>query len=297
MLNKSPNLLIVGAAKSGTTSLHNYLNQHPDIFMSSHKEPHFLINKEIGEQRIPNGIINIAEYFQLFKGNSHKKYRGESSVMYLLFSKITIANIKKYLSEEVKIIIMLRNPVERAYSGYQHVKRYNTMESLSFKDALEKSENRYFNNKYMTPASRYLELGMYYDQVKEFSNAFTSIHVIIYDDYKADFNSELQKVFKFLEIDSIVIDSEKKYMVGGWQWKNEWVKHLLIKKNLFKSIFKLLVPFKTLRKWTRTFLQSKNKIKVDKICPNIERWLKVYYKDDVQKLAKFLDVELKHWTV
>ena len=52
-----PNLLIVGAAKSGTTSLHNYLNQHPDIFMSNLKEPHFLINTDIGVSRIPKGII------------------------------------------------------------------------------------------------------------------------------------------------------------------------------------------------------------------------------------------------
>tara|TARA_B100000795_G_scaffold120454_1_gene89651 strand:+ start:861 stop:1754 length:894 start_codon:yes stop_codon:yes gene_type:complete len=296
MLNKLPNLLIVGAAKSGTTSLHNYLNQHPDIFMSSHKEPHFLINKEIGEKRIPNGIINIEEYSQLFKGYSNKKYRGESSVMYLLFPEITIANIKKYLSDDVKIIIMLRNPVERAYSGYQHVKRYNTMELLSFKDAVEKSENRYFKNKNMTPASRYLELGMYYDQVKEFSEAFTNIHVIIYDAYKADFNSELQKVFKFLEIDSVVIDAEEKYMVGGWQWKNEWLKHLMIKKNLFKSIVKLLVPFKKLRKWIRVLIQHKNTIKVNAIDLNTEQWLKTYYKGDVEKLSKLLDVELNHWT-
>ena len=297
MLNELPNLLIVGAAKSGTTSLHHYLNQHPDIFMSSLKEPHFLINKEIGEKRIPNGIINIEDYIQLFKGYSRTKYRGESSVMYLLFPEITIANIKKYLSDEVKIIIMLRNPVDRAYSGYQHVKRYNIMESLSFKDALEKSENRYFKNKNMTPASRYLELGMYYDQVKEFSEAFTNIHVIIYDAYKSDFNSELQKVFKFLEIDSVVIDAEEKYMIGGWQWKNEWLKHLMIKKNLFKSILKLLVPFKKLRKSIRALLKNKNTIKVDDIDPDVESWLKEYYKDDVAKLSKFLNIELKHWTI
>ena len=59
-VNTLPNLFIVGAAKSGTTSLHNYLNQHPDVFMSSHKEPHFLINNEIGKSRIPNGISDFS---------------------------------------------------------------------------------------------------------------------------------------------------------------------------------------------------------------------------------------------
>ena len=175
MLSELPNLLIVGAAKSGTTSLHNYLNQHPDIFMSSHKEPHFLINKEIGEKRIPNGIANMEDYSQLFKGYSHKKYRGESSVMYLSFPEFTVRNIKKYLSEDIKIIIMLRNPAERAYSGYQHVKRYNVMENLSFEDALKGAGKRYDNTRDMTPASRYLELGLYYEQVKVFSESFMMI--------------------------------------------------------------------------------------------------------------------------
>ena len=119
-----PNLLIVGAAKSGTTSLHNYLNQHPEVFMCNPKEPHFLINKEIGVERIPIGISDFATYKNMFSEGEGCKYRGESSVMYLLFPEIVIPNIKQYLSSETKIIIMLRNPVERAYSGYQHVKRY-----------------------------------------------------------------------------------------------------------------------------------------------------------------------------
>ena len=66
-----PNLLIVGAAKSGTTSLHNYLNQHPDVFMCSPKEPHFLINKEIGDTRIPKGVLNLKDYKSLFEGVQH----------------------------------------------------------------------------------------------------------------------------------------------------------------------------------------------------------------------------------
>ena len=74
-----PNLFIVGAAKSGTTSLHNYLNQHPDIFMCNPKEPHFLINKEIGVDRIPVGVTEKSEYEDLFFEGGDKKYRGESS--------------------------------------------------------------------------------------------------------------------------------------------------------------------------------------------------------------------------
>ena len=137
-MNK-PNLLIVGAAKSGTTSLHHYLDQHDEVFMSKHKEPHFLINNEEGVNKIPNGINKYRDYIRLFDNSKNYKYRGESSVMYLQFPEITIKNIIKYLDDDIKIIIMLRNPIDRAFSGYQHVKRYNKMENYTFKEAIEKS--------------------------------------------------------------------------------------------------------------------------------------------------------------
>ena len=88
-----PNLFIVGAAKSGTTSLHNYLNQHQDVFMCNPKEPHYLINQEIGVNRIPVGITNFIEYIDLFLEGKDKKYRGESSVMYLMYPEIVIPKI------------------------------------------------------------------------------------------------------------------------------------------------------------------------------------------------------------
>ena len=80
-----PNLLIVGAAKSGTTSLHNYLNQHSEVFMCNPKEPHFLISKEIGRERILSGIHDLEEYKRLFVSAKENTYRGESSVMYLMY--------------------------------------------------------------------------------------------------------------------------------------------------------------------------------------------------------------------
>ena len=291
-----PNLLIVGAAKSGTTSLHNYLNQHPSIFMCSPKEPHFLINKQIGEQRIPKGVLSLEDYKSLFKGASTKKYRGESSVMYLLFPEFAIKNINKYLSKDVKIIIMLRNPVERAYSGYQHVKRYNLMESLSFEKALDQSENRYHNTSNMTPASRYLELGMYFEQVKIFIEEFDNVHVIIYDDYKNDFSSEMDNVFKFLNVAVLKVNTEKKHMVGGWKWKNERIKYLMMKKNSFKTVLKFLLPFKSLRKIIRENLHKRNTNKIEKVNLEAEKWLKDYYKVDVEKLSLLLDKDLSDWT-
>ena len=292
-----PNLLIVGAAKCGTTSLHNYLNQHPDIFMCSPKEPHFLINKEIGKQRIHKGIIDLKDYKSLFSEKDHLKYRGESSVMYLSFPELAIKNIKHYLHDDVKIIIMLRNPIERAYSGYQHVKRYNMMENLSFEDALEIGEERYRNIKNLTPASRYLELGNYYNQVKLFKESFGNTHVVIYDDYKTDFNEELNKIFDYLQVVRVTINAEQRHMVGGWEWKSVGMKKIMMQQNLLKVFLRFIIPVKSLRQYIRVKLQKSNTKTVEVINPETEKWLKEYYKQDIAKLSGLLNRDLNDWTI
>ena len=129
MNNKLPNFLIVGAAKCGTSSLHNYLNQHPDIFMPSYnklgmkvKEPRFLI-KDLVKNRLPNGVWSFEEYKSLFTDVKNAKLVGESTVLYLYYYEHAIKNIKHYLGKDVKIIIMLRNPIDRAYSAYSFASR------------------------------------------------------------------------------------------------------------------------------------------------------------------------------
>ena len=285
-----PNLLIVGAAKSGTTSLHNYLKQHPDIFMSNHKEPHFLINNEIGVNRIPKGINNLQDYSNLFSNGASQKYRGESSAMYLQFPEIAIKNIDRYLDEDVKIIIMLRNPIERAFSGYQHVKRYNLDEDLDFEDAIEISEQRYFTNNNITPASRYIHIGMYNEFVRKFKTKFkTNVHIIIYKDFINNTNQELSRLFSFLGIKDVQIDFNKQYMVGGWKWKNDLFRKIFMKRHFLKKF----IPFKRLIRVAFKLFATDS---VEKIDDTIREKLIGIYKDDIKNLSTFLNVDLNFWT-
>ena len=285
-----PNLLIVGAAKSGTTSLHNYLKQHPDIFMSNHKEPHFLINNEIGVNRIPKGINNLQDYSNLFSNGASHKYRGESSAMYLQFPEIAIKNIDRYLDKDVKIIIMLRNPIERAFSGYQHVKRYNLDEDLDFEDALEISEQRYFTNNNITPASRYIHIGMYNEFVRKFKTKFkTNVHIIIYKDFINNTNQELSRLFSFLGIKDVQIDFNKQYMVGGWKWKNDLFRKIFMKRHFLKKF----IPFKRL---IRAAFKSFATDSVEKIDDTVREKLIGIYKDDIKNLSTFLNLDLNFWT-
>jgi hypothetical protein len=291
-----PNLLIVGAAKSGTTSLHNYLKQHSDIFMSDHKEPHFFVNNEIGTNRIPNGISKYDDYIALFKNSEIYKYRGESSAMYLQFPDISIKNINKYLNDDVKVIIMLRNPIERAFSGYQHVKRYNVMENLDFEDAIKECENRYFINTNFTPASRYINIVLYYNMVKKFQANFgENMHIVIYDDFIADTQNELSKIFSFLNISDCVINTNEKYMVGGWQWKNSFLKKLFLKKNLLNKFIRFILPFQSFKKILRNRLVQVFSTPVVKMKDTTKSSLQNLYKEDLKKLSTIIDRDLKIW--
>ena len=288
-----PNLLIVGAAKSGTTSLHNYLKQHPDFFMTDHKEPHFLINNEIGVKRVHKAVTNLSDYQKMFEDASEYKYRGESSVMYLPFPDITIRNIKKYLNEDVKIIIMLRNPVERAFAGYLHNVRYNTSENLSFKEAIEKSEERYHKTNDMTPDTRYLHVGMYYNQVKKYMDEFgMNVHVVIYDDFVSNINRSLKRVFDFLKVNNIKIDTSERHMVGGWIFKNPIFRSLMVSKNGLKSFLKLLLPSRILRKKIRAIIMRFGTTKTPELTPKMRKYLEDYYRDDIAKLEHLIDKDL-----
>ena len=291
-----PNLFIIGAAKSGTTSLHNYLNGHSDIFMCNPKEPHFLINNEIGKNRIPFGISCEKEYLNLFLKGGDEKYRGESSVMYLMYPEIVIPKLIKKFGKECKIIIMLRNPIDRAYSGFQHVKRYNTrVEEINFRAAWNMSEERYLLNNNITPASRYKELGMYYKQVKAYLHSMKNVHVIIYDDYQNDFQNEINKVFDFLNVQRLDINSKEKYMIGGWKWRNKYIKRLMVNKSFIKTIFKFLFPLKSFRRVIRRNIHSITTSTVSEISKDDREMVKEYYKEDIAKLSELLNRDLNYW--
>ena len=191
---------------------------------------------------------------------------------------------------------MLRNPVERAYSGFQHVKRYNIKENCpEFKSAWDISEKRYFDHDEMTPASRYKELGLYYKQVKSYLEQLKNVHIIIFDDYKKDFQKEMNKVFDFLEIENMKVNDVERHMVGGWQWEDEKMKKLMIKKNLLKSFLKIIFPFKSLQQKIRQQIQNRKTVKVKEVSSEDKKMLQDFYREDVQQLSELLNRNLNFW--
>ena len=301
MKNKLPNFLIVGAAKCGTSSLHNYLNQHPEVFMPSYnkegmkvKEPRFLI-KDLVQYRLHNGVWNWEEYKSLFNEVKNEISIGESTVLYLYYYEHAIDNIKKYLGENVKIIIILRNPTDRAYSAFQHVSR-GLKEQNSFEEALKIEKGRMDKESSLTPMVMYKEMGLYHDMVRAYKENFKNVHIIFYEDFRDDTEGEIDKIFKFLGLSlSAHIDFINRHNVGGKRWKNEKIKQVFMKNNLLKSALKKVIP-KSLKKGVRDTLISASTDKVVPMKENTRIKLNEFFKDDVKKLSSLLNRDLTHWT-
>ena len=301
MKMKLPNFLIVGAAKCGTTSLHNYLNQHSNIFMPSFdvndtkvKEPRFLI-KDLVKERLHNGVWHYDEYKDLFSKAKDELAIGEASVLYLYFYQHAIKNIKHYLDDNVKIIIMLRNPTERAYSAYQHVSR-GLKEKNSFEEALLIEDDRMANDSAITPMVMYSEMGMYYKMVKAYLDAFKNVHIILYDDFSTNTNTELGKVYQFLGVENTTKKIDiKKHNVGGIRWRNGTLKHFFLGNNFLKSLIKVVLP-RNLSKLIYLIFSNLSKVKVKPIGEETRIKLNNHFKNDITKLSKLINKDLTHWS-
>ncbi|OGC44895.1 hypothetical protein A2V54_00175 [candidate division WWE3 bacterium RBG_19FT_COMBO_53_11] len=218
---RKPNLFIVGAAKSGTTALHIFLDQHPDVFMSKPKELRFFckdIHQEFDDFYRTNKRFfkkynfypcrTEKEYLSFFKDWKNEKIAGESSPQYL-YSKVAAQEIQKF-NPDAKIIIMLRNPVNWIFSNYLQALRSGDETVRNFEKALSLEEERTKGKQLdkfsllAQPSSLfYFEWARFAEQVKRYLDVFNrrQIKIIIYEEFKKDNAKVYREILEFLGVD------------------------------------------------------------------------------------------------
>ena len=300
-MSNLPNFLIVGTAKGATTTIHEYLKQHPNIFMTENKEPCFFLYPEKETPKFSTHkknhtklfVNSFNEYKELFEtSDAEVKIKGESSTPYLYFHNDTIKNIKNYISNysQIKILIVLRNPVERAYSQYM-MKRRDLKENLSFSEAIAEESNRIKQNYHFDYF--YTNRGLYYNQVKDYLDNFSSVKIVLFEEFKKDSNKILNEITEFLELPEFDFKKINNKNVSGLP-KSKGITNFINNSPRFFSLSKRLIPDK-LGKNVLNYIRNKNLKKGESINLKDRETLMHFYKNDINKLEKLINRDLSNW--
>lgn len=308
----TPDFFLVGAAKAGTTALQQALDAHPDIYMSPLKEPNFFctdidpeklradLKERLKADQTEEWILSGMEgsrwraylrdeklYSALFSPASATQITGEASVSYLFSSKAA-ENI--YAAKpNAKIIIVLRNPVERAWSHYLMEERLGMADRL-----FEVAYNSICDNQdpMWGRDLMFLHAGLYNEQIKRYQKYFgpSQIHIIIYDDYRKQPQAVLKKLYLFLGVDPSKAD-----LSIALKRSNE----------ARTGVFDKAIPSGSIKVKLRRFLKGlgihgslKNMLTKpsDRKPSEAEKnKLSAYYRTEIAELEKTLNLDLSHW--
>jgi hypothetical protein len=292
-----PNLFVPGAAKSGTTSLHELLNLHPDVCMSSLKEPVYWNNPDFH-------YFNDEKkewYCNLFQ-NKMAVIKGESTPSYMLYPSF-IENIKANYPFTPKFIFILRNPIDRAYSHYWWMVGLG-LEKDVFEDAMKKNFNKDFKPYDYYP-SYYYHFGLYAKWLTPFYSTFETenIKIITLENLKENQTETLNDCFEFLglkplkDIPEIISNKTHKLNFPKLFHLNKKIIHGKYKVPKYAKylISKNGVEFIRAKLKKITFLEKSKDFNYPKISSYQRDWLKHYYLEDFNKLCKLTGLDFFEW--
>ena len=299
MVKNKPNFIVIGAMKSATTSLYTYLKQHPEIFMTKIKEPMFFNNYKQNSEYKGLGtksekLITLEDYWLMFEDVSNEKAIGEASPAYI-YNKKAPQLIKENL-QNVRIIAILRQPVDRAYSNYLHVVRADKENSNSFEESIEKEKER-INEKW-SPLYHYIEKGYYSDQLQRYYDLFPSnkIKVYLFEDVVKKPSETLKDIFKFLKVDeNVEIDISKKSNVSGTP---TGILGFVLKKMRFYNLMPKFTISDYLPSSIVNFIFKSVYKEPEKLSAEFRKELThKYYKEEITKLEKLIGRDLSKWLI
>jgi hypothetical protein len=297
-----PNCLILGAAKSGTTALFQYLKQHPQVFMSPVKEPQFFAYEGSrpdqkflgpGDQQIFRNIVTRWEdYLQLFNAAPRTAaVLGEASVSYL-YSLEASARIQHYVPR-ARLIALLRQPVDRAFSHFQMLRRDGREPLCDFRAAWRAETERVQQG--WSPRWHYQRQGDYAPQLERYLARFprSQFRIYLYDEFKSDGPGLLRDIFRFLDIDdTFTPDLSQRHNEGGLAHSSA-LHTFLQRPHPLKNLVRPLFP-KPLADRLWLYLRNANLFKVT-LDPQLRAELTEDCRPSILRLQNLLQRDLAPW--
>lgn len=289
-----PNFICLGAAKSGTTTLYDILRQHPEIYISTFKEPHFF--------DIPENYKNGIDWYEknYFK-NADKKVIAEFTPSYF-FEKEAPKRIFNDLGDKVKFIVLLRHPVDRAYSHYLHSKR-DEHEELEFVESLNKEGDRLLNHiqkkDYLSYLrNSYISQGLYGDMMERYLKYF-KLDNFMFIHFEKEFllkrDKTIYKVLEFLDVNHQTKLKTDLRSNPSSKEKSKTLKRIMKKKGWWRVIIKRLVPSVQLRQIIRNWIQRSNikEYKAEKLSRELRRQLFYsFFKENIDKFERLTNKKM-----
>ena len=288
-MERWPNFFIAGVPKAGTTSLYHYLKDIPGIYMSPEKEPNYFSVKTVPEDHPMIPIRNKKKYLDLFKNVKNEKIIGEATPDYL--GDPDAPKLIHEVSPEAKILISLRNPVQRLFSHYLMLKGVGRVK-ISFHELIQKEiKHEYDYGKFRIP----LETSFYSNNVKRFINIFgkEQVKIIFFEDLITEPNHVLSEILKFLDINYSLANFDAKQHNPSSIARGEISQKILTNMRVRKLAKSGFIP-NSIRGILRNkiLMTKQTKQKMD----DADRYfLEKFYLDDVQELKKLLDTKIP-WT-
>lgn len=297
-----PNFIIIGAPRAGTTSLYHYLHQHPQIVMGKIKETNFFAflasQLETNYEIKPNSkwqVTTLPEYEALFESKKNAKAIGEASPIYL-FTPGVPNQIHKYIPT-AKIILILRNPIDRAYSTYLKNRREG-FETRSFEDAvMQEIQNP---STIVCSENFYVRAGLYFEHITRYLQYFdiSRFKIIFQEDLEEFPKVILKNVFEYLEVENQFIpDVSVRF--------NEALPPMLMKKTSGRRAMKKITS--TLRQFippkvyfsllNMKYAINKKVVTYPALLANTKLLLRNQYTADIEKLQSFTGRDLSKWLV
>jgi predicted nucleotidyltransferase len=301
-----PDFLIIGAGKSGTTSLNNYLQQHPEIFIPELKEPnffayenltieHFSTSKE-DVSHFHTSITDLNKYLDLFKPAHPAQLKGETSNTYLYYEGAA-ERIKQY-NPDMKLIAVLRQPAGRLYSRFLHLARENRTPTQNFADCLNRDSIWWKRNDLVKE-------GFYFKYLSRFYELFPkeNIRIYLYEDFQSKRQDVLRDIYTFLGVSEFNPPNvDVTYNESGFI-KNSFLNKIYGQNGMLINAVKKVLPENAVSKVKNNLfvqkifnkLRSKNLVK-----PKLDSKLKKQiteeiYGDDIRNLQNLLQRDLSHW--
>lgn len=295
-----PNFLILGPPKCASSSLHFYLSQHPEVFMSKVKETNFFTRD------YEKGIEFYKSYFSQA---TKEKAIGESTPSYS-FLPFAADRIQKHYPD-MKLILCFRNPVERAFSNWLMLWDAG-VEKATFREALEINlkqmeyvsfdgeqganiwNNRVHNiDKGEKWVRMYIQAGMYSEILKVYFQRFKreNIKYIFMEDFKSDFDASIQSIYRFIGVDDsfqVPVKEEQNYYYN---------------RKLYRSLNRI-IGIKSVRfisgvlpkEFRNSLKQKKNKVKKTITISSQDKSFAAHiYRNEIEELEKLLNKNLDHW--